>query len=201
MKCRTFQSIIYPADKNNFTGISSILAWGKSRVGLPPFFIVLFFIQNISLFLFNNFSSSKTLFKPFAYFPAQFFLAALPIQRFVLRILTILPFSFSLKFNYSGWSWTPFFFRIYWWIISYSAEPGNEIDRYHIKNMRAIYHRFDGVLLHPPNIVNASWLGALSQSEGAKYFEWIIVINVFYLRYFIFISCSFMFIEHFDISL
>ena len=39
MKCRTFQSIIYPADKNNFTGISSILAWGKSRVGLPPPFI------------------------------------------------------------------------------------------------------------------------------------------------------------------
>ena len=37
-KCRTFQSIIYPADKNNFIGISSILAWGlgKSRVGLPP---------------------------------------------------------------------------------------------------------------------------------------------------------------------
>ena len=32
-KCRTFQSIIYPADKNNFIGISSILAWGKS---LPP---------------------------------------------------------------------------------------------------------------------------------------------------------------------
>ena len=46
-------------------------------------FIVLFFIQNISLFLFNNFSLSKTLFKPFAYFPAQFFLAALPIQRFI----------------------------------------------------------------------------------------------------------------------
>ena len=35
-KCRTFQSIIYPADKNNFIGISSILAWGKS---LPPPFI------------------------------------------------------------------------------------------------------------------------------------------------------------------
>ena len=40
-KCRTFQSIIYPADKNNFIGISSILAWGKSRVGLPPPFIAL----------------------------------------------------------------------------------------------------------------------------------------------------------------
>ena len=38
-KCRTFQSIIYPADKNNFIIISSILAWGKSRVGLPPPFI------------------------------------------------------------------------------------------------------------------------------------------------------------------
>ena len=75
----------------------------------PNSFIVLFFIQNISLFLFNNFSSSKTLFKPFAYFPAQFFLAVLPIERFVLRILAILSFSFSLKFNYSGWSWTPFF--------------------------------------------------------------------------------------------
>ena len=67
-------------------------------------FIVLFFIQNISLFLFNNFSSSKTLFKPFTYFPVQFFLAALPIQRFVLGILTTLPFSFSVKFNYSGCS-------------------------------------------------------------------------------------------------
>ena len=40
-KCRTFHSIIYPADKNNFTGISSILAWGKSRVGLPPPFIAI----------------------------------------------------------------------------------------------------------------------------------------------------------------
>ena len=38
-KCRTFQSIIYPAEKKNFIGISSILAWGKSRVGLPPPFI------------------------------------------------------------------------------------------------------------------------------------------------------------------
>ena len=40
-KCRTFQRIIYPADKNNFTGISSILAWGKSRVGLRPPFIAI----------------------------------------------------------------------------------------------------------------------------------------------------------------
>ena len=38
-KCRTFQSIIYPAEKKNFIGISSILAWGKSRVRLPPPFI------------------------------------------------------------------------------------------------------------------------------------------------------------------
>ena len=38
-KCRTSQSIIYPADKNNLIGISSFLAWGKSRVGLPPPFI------------------------------------------------------------------------------------------------------------------------------------------------------------------
>ena len=38
-KCRTFQSIIYPAEKKNFIGISNILAWGKSRVGLPPPFI------------------------------------------------------------------------------------------------------------------------------------------------------------------
>ena len=35
-KCGTFQSIIYPSDKNNFIGISSTLAWGKSRLGLPP---------------------------------------------------------------------------------------------------------------------------------------------------------------------
>ena len=40
-KCRTFRSIIYPADKNNFIGISSILAWSKSRVGLPPPFIAM----------------------------------------------------------------------------------------------------------------------------------------------------------------
>ena len=39
-KCRTFQSIIYPAEKNNFIGISSILACGKSHIGLPPPFIV-----------------------------------------------------------------------------------------------------------------------------------------------------------------
>ena len=38
-KCRTFQSIIYPAGKKNFIGISNILAWGKSRVGPPPPFI------------------------------------------------------------------------------------------------------------------------------------------------------------------
>ena len=40
-KCGTFQSIIYPADKNNSIGIhvSSILAWGKSRAGLPTPFI------------------------------------------------------------------------------------------------------------------------------------------------------------------
>ena len=31
-KCRTFQSIIYPAEEKNFIGMSSILAWGKSRV-------------------------------------------------------------------------------------------------------------------------------------------------------------------------
>ena len=36
--CRTFQSIIYPADKNNFIGISSILV---CRVGLPPPFIAM----------------------------------------------------------------------------------------------------------------------------------------------------------------
>ena len=34
-------------------------------------------------------------------------------------------------------------------------------------------------------MVNASWLEASTQSEKAKYFKWIIVINVFYLRYFI----------------
>ena len=34
-KCRTFQSIIYPAEEKNFIGTSSILAWGKSRVGFP----------------------------------------------------------------------------------------------------------------------------------------------------------------------
>ena len=34
-KCRTFQSIIYPAEEKNFIGKSSILAWGKSRVGFP----------------------------------------------------------------------------------------------------------------------------------------------------------------------
>ena len=38
-KCRTFQNIIYPAEEKNYIGISSILAWGKSRVGLPPPFI------------------------------------------------------------------------------------------------------------------------------------------------------------------
>ena len=34
-KCRTFQSIIYPAEEKNFIGTSSILAWGKSPVGFP----------------------------------------------------------------------------------------------------------------------------------------------------------------------
>ena len=37
--CRTFRSIIYPAEEKNFIGTSSILAWGKSRVGLPSPFI------------------------------------------------------------------------------------------------------------------------------------------------------------------
>ena len=35
-KCATVQIIIYPAGKKNFIGTSSILAWGKSHVGLPP---------------------------------------------------------------------------------------------------------------------------------------------------------------------
>ena len=35
-KCRTFQSIIYPVEQKKFIGMSSILVWGKSRVGLPP---------------------------------------------------------------------------------------------------------------------------------------------------------------------
>ena len=48
-KCRTFQSIIYPADKNNLIGISSILAWGKSRVGQPPPFIAA--VSNTSAFV------------------------------------------------------------------------------------------------------------------------------------------------------
>ena len=48
-KCRTFQSIIYPADKNIFIGISSILAWGKSRVDLPPPFIA---IKNLNSYLY-----------------------------------------------------------------------------------------------------------------------------------------------------
>ena len=47
-KCRTFQSIIYPADKNNFIGISSTLAWGKSRVGPPPPFIA----KNLNSYLY-----------------------------------------------------------------------------------------------------------------------------------------------------
>ena len=46
-KCRTFQSIIYPADKNNFIGLSSILAWGKSRLGLPPPFIAMILLKTM----------------------------------------------------------------------------------------------------------------------------------------------------------
>ena len=42
-KCRAFQSIIYPADKNNFIGISSILAWRKSRVDLPHPLLLLWY--------------------------------------------------------------------------------------------------------------------------------------------------------------
>ena len=34
-------SVKHAADKNNFIGISSFLAWGKSRVGLPPPFIAM----------------------------------------------------------------------------------------------------------------------------------------------------------------
>ena len=37
--CRTFRRIIYPTEEKNFIGTSSILAWGKSRVGLPSPFI------------------------------------------------------------------------------------------------------------------------------------------------------------------
>ena len=55
-KCRTFQSIIYPADKNNFIGISSILAWGKSRVGLPPPFIA----KNLNSYLYMLISGRHT---------------------------------------------------------------------------------------------------------------------------------------------
>ena len=40
-KCWTFQSIIYPAEEKKLIGRSSILAWGKSRVGLPLPFIAI----------------------------------------------------------------------------------------------------------------------------------------------------------------
>ena len=40
-KCRTLQSIIYPSEEINFIGTSSILAWGKSPVGLPSPFTAL----------------------------------------------------------------------------------------------------------------------------------------------------------------
>ena len=38
-KCATFQIIIYQAEEKNLIRTSRILAWGKSRVGLPPYFI------------------------------------------------------------------------------------------------------------------------------------------------------------------
>ena len=47
LKCRTFQSIIYPAEKKHFIGMSSILAWGKSSVGLPPPFIAIHIVRHI----------------------------------------------------------------------------------------------------------------------------------------------------------
>ena len=56
-KCRTFQSIIYPADKKKCNGISRILAWGKSRVGLPPPFIA---INNLNSYLYMLISGRHT---------------------------------------------------------------------------------------------------------------------------------------------
>ena len=40
-KCATFQIIVYPAEEKNVIGTSSVLAWGESRVGLPPHFIAI----------------------------------------------------------------------------------------------------------------------------------------------------------------
>ena len=40
-KCLTFQIIIYPAEEKNLIATSSILAWVKSRVELPPDFIAI----------------------------------------------------------------------------------------------------------------------------------------------------------------
>ena len=57
-KCRTFQSTICPADKNDSIGISSILAWGKSRVGLPPPFIVVNVILRKQIGMSRSFSLS-----------------------------------------------------------------------------------------------------------------------------------------------
>ena len=55
-KFRTFQSIICPAVKNNSIGISSILAWGESRVGLPPPFIVINVILRKQIGMSRSFS-------------------------------------------------------------------------------------------------------------------------------------------------
>ena len=67
-KCATFQIIIYPGEEKNF-GTSSILAWGKSRVGLPPHLLLLLEHYKVHLwtgewyfniFIRNGFSNEKT---------------------------------------------------------------------------------------------------------------------------------------------
>ena len=52
-KCRTFQSVIYPAEEKNFIGISNILAWGKSRVGLVHPHLLLATTHTLSVSLQN----------------------------------------------------------------------------------------------------------------------------------------------------
>ena len=59
LKCRTFQSIIYPAEKKNFIGMSSILAWGKSSVGLPPPFIAIHIVRHIEQSVKGNLLAPK----------------------------------------------------------------------------------------------------------------------------------------------
>ena len=99
----------------------------------------------------------------------------LQTQEYFLRLfLHLLAFSFSEKFRYFvfGLPWTPFFSPLS------PKQPHFQANISSINLVsKQIYHRIDGILLASSKF-GQSYKEDLSQSETAKYFEWIIIATI-----------------------